>query len=76
MSKHGVVVGTGTCDADYRGQVHVVLFNHGTEPFVVGPLDRIAQIVFARHDVADLFEVDELDETERGTNGFGSTGQR
>jgi dUTP pyrophosphatase len=76
MSKHGVCVGMGTCDADYRGQVHVLLFNHGADPFTVNPLDRIAQIVFARHDVADLVEVDELDETERGANGFGSTGQR
>lgn len=73
-AKHGVLAAPGTVDSDYRGEVCVVLFNHGADPFVVNPLDRIAQIVFAKHDVVDLVEVDTLDETERGANGFGSSG--
>ncbi|MDB4936205.1 MAG: Deoxyuridine 5-triphosphate nucleotidohydrolase [Labilithrix sp.] len=75
-AKHGItVVNTpGTVDSDYRGEVIVVLVNLGTEPVTIAPLDRIAQIVFARHEIATLVEVSDLDETERGAGGYGSTG--
>jgi len=75
-AKHGVtVVNTpGTVDSDYRGEIAVVLVNLGTEPVTIAPLDRIAQIVFARHETAMLVEVDDLDDTERGSGGYGSTG--
>ena len=77
-AKHGVtVVNTpGTVDSDYRGEIAVVLVNLGTAPFTVAPLERIAQIVFARHEIATLVEVTELDETVRGAGGYGSTGGR
>jgi dUTP pyrophosphatase len=75
-AKHGItVVNTpGTVDSDYRGEVIVVLVNLGTEPVTIAPLDRIAQIVFARHEIATLVEVTDLDETARGAGGYGSTG--
>jgi dUTP pyrophosphatase len=75
-AKHGVtVVNTpGTVDSDYRGEIAVVLINLGAEPVTLAPLDRIAQIVFARHEIATLVEVSDLDETERGAGGYGSTG--
>ena len=64
----------GTIDADYRGQVHVVLANLGAEPFVIRRGDRIAQIVVAPVARARFEPVDELPPSERGSNGFGSTG--
>jgi dUTP pyrophosphatase len=75
-AKHGVTVinAPGTVDSDYRGDVGVVLVNHGGDPFVVKPGDRIAQIVFARYSRATLREVDALDDTSRGGGGYGSTG--
>jgi dUTP pyrophosphatase len=75
-AKHGItVVNTpGTVDSDYRGEVIVVLVNLGTEPVTIAPLDRIAQIVFARHEIATLVEVSDLEDTERGAGGYGSTG--
>lgn len=75
-AKHGVTVinAPGTVDADYRGEVGVVLVNHGKEPFVVENGARIAQIVFAEHGHATLLDVAELDETSRGAGGYGSTG--
>lgn len=73
--KHGVtVISIGTIDADYRGELGVVLINHGTEPFVVNPGDRIAQLVIAPIAYALRVFVDTLDATERGAGGFGSTG--
>ncbi|UUX52100.1 dUTP diphosphatase [Nisaea acidiphila] len=74
--KHGVTqVNTpGTVDADYRGEVGVVLINHGNEPFTVTRGMRIAQMVVAPVIQARWNEVTELDETERGGGGFGSTG--
>ena len=74
-AKHGVtVVNTpGTVDSDYRGEIAVVLVNLGAEPFTLAPLERIAQIVFARHETATLVEVTDLDETVRGAGGYGST---
>ena len=74
--KHGIsVVNTpGTIDADYRGDVGVVLINHGFEPFEVRQGDRIAQLVIAKHEQAEFIEVEVLDDTNRGEGGFGSTG--
>jgi len=69
-----VVNTPGTVDSDYRGEIAVVLVNLGVEPFTLAPQERIAQIVFARHEIATLVEVADLDETERGAGGYGSTG--
>lgn len=76
-ARHGVTVlnAPGTIDSDYRGEVAVVLVNLGTEPVTLQPLERIAQIVFARHETAALREVEALDETARGAGGYGSTGR-
>ncbi|MBX3192089.1 MAG: dUTP diphosphatase [Labilithrix sp.] len=75
-AKHGITVlnAPGTVDSDYRGELQVVLINHGHEPVTLAPLERIAQIVFARHETATLEEVSDLDATERGAGGYGSTG--
>ncbi len=74
--KHGVTVlnAPGTIDADYRGEIGVLLINHGSEPFTVRRGDRIAQLVFAPVIKVDLIEDDDLDVTQRGDGGFGSTG--
>jgi len=65
----------GTIDADYRGEVKVILINLGDVPFTINRGDRIAQMVIAPVVQADIIEVDVLDETVRGTGGFGSTGK-
>ncbi len=74
--KHGVTVlnAPGTIDADYRGEVKVALINHGSEPFAVTRGMRIAQLVVAPVAAVTLTEVAALDETTRGSGGFGSTG--
>lgn len=64
----------GTIDADYRGEIGVILANMSNEDFTVCDGDRIAQMVIARHERAQWVECEELDETERGAGGFGSTG--
>jgi dUTP pyrophosphatase len=64
----------GTIDADYRGEIGVVLINLSQEEFVVNDGERIAQMVIARHENAEFFEVEVLDETERGEGGYGHTG--
>jgi dUTP pyrophosphatase len=76
--KHGITVlnTPGTIDADYRGEIGVILVNLSNEPFEVQPGERIAQMVIAKHEQADLIEVDELDETERGAGGYGHTGRK
>ena len=75
--KHGIsLVNTpGTIDADYRGEIGVIIINLGQEPFVVNDGERIAQMVIARHEQPTLVEVDVLDDTERGDGGFGHTGR-
>lgn len=75
--KHGIALvnSPGTIDPDYRGEIGVILINHGSEPFVVRRGERIAQMVFAPFARAELVEVDELDETARGEGGFGHTGR-
>jgi dUTP pyrophosphatase len=70
----GIVNAPGTVDEDYRGELGVVLVNHGKEPFRVEPLARIAQLVVARVARVDVVAVDALDETGRGARGYGSTG--
>ena len=76
--KHGITVlnTPGTIDADYRGEVGVLLINLSQEPFTVNDGERIAQMVIARHEQAELVEVEALDETERGAGGYGHTGVR
>ncbi|MBR0270009.1 MAG: dUTP diphosphatase [Prevotella sp.] len=74
--KKGITVlnAPGTIDADYRGEVGVLLVNLSQEEFVVNDGERVAQMVIARHETADFVEVAELDETERGAGGYGHTG--
>ena len=76
-AKHGITVlnTPGTIDADYRGEIKVILVNLSQEPFEIVPGERIAQMVIARHEQVEWVEVDELDATERGAGGFGSTGK-
>lgn len=75
--KHGITVlnTPGTIDADYRGEIGVILVNLSDEEFTVKHGERIAQLVIARHERALLLEVSELEETIRGAGGFGSTGR-
>lgn len=77
-AKHGITVlnTPGTIDADYRGEIKVILVNLSGEEFTIEPGERIAQMVIARHETAQWEEVDELDETARGAGGFGSTGTK
>lgn len=74
--KHGITVlnTPGTIDADYRGEVMVLLVNFSTEDFVINDGERIAQMVIARHEQGEFEVVDELDSTERGEGGYGHTG--
>ena len=74
--KHGVTVlnSPGTIDADYRGEIKVILINHGKEPFVIERGMRIAQMVIERYETVSWDVVDSLEESERGEGGFGSTG--
>ena len=75
-AKKGITVlnAPGTIDADYRGEVGVILVNLSGDPFVVEPGERIAQMVFARYEQVEWVEAEELAESERGEGGFGSTG--
>ncbi len=75
--KHGISLpnAPGTIDADYRGEVGVILVNHGSEPFVIQHGDRIAQLVIQRLPVVEWQEVESLSETARGAGGFGHTGR-
>lgn len=75
--KHGIICpnAPGTVDSDYRGEVGVILANIGSEPFVIRRGERIAQLVIARHERAEWVEVEALDQTARGSSGFGSTGR-
>jgi dUTP pyrophosphatase len=76
-SKHGVTVlnAPGTVDADYRGEIGVLLINHGDAPFAIGRGERIAQMVIAAVVRAELVPAGSLSATERGSGGFGSTGR-
>jgi len=73
-AKKMIACGAGVVDYDYRGEVGVVLFNHGPEEFVVAPGDRVAQLILEECSMVGCVEVENLDQTERGAGGFGSTG--
>jgi dUTP pyrophosphatase len=77
-AKHGVTVlnSPGTIDADYRGEIGVILINFSENDFIIKNGDRIAQIVIAKHERAIWEECNDLSKTERGSGGFGSTGQK
>ncbi|MFD1161280.1 MULTISPECIES: dUTP diphosphatase [Hwangdonia] len=77
-AKKGITVlnAPGTIDADYRGEIGVILVNLSNEDFVINNGERIAQLVIAKHDRAEWIEVEELSETSRGEGGFGSTGTK
>jgi len=72
--KHGIQVGAGVIDPDYTGEVKVVLFNHGDKDFEVEKGDRIAQLVLERCETPPIEEITVVEDTERGSSGFGSTG--
>ena len=76
--KHGITVlnTPGTIDADYRGEIGVILINLSNEDFTIEHGERICQMVIARHEQAEWIEVEELNETERGAGGFGHTGKK
>ena len=75
--QHGITVlnSPGTVDADYRGELKCILVNLSDEPFTIEPGERIAQMVVARHEQVEWEQVEELDDTQRGAGGFGSTGK-
>jgi dUTP pyrophosphatase len=74
--RHGIALvnSPGTIDADYRGEIGIILINLGSEPFTVTNGERIAQMVFARYERAEFIEVEKLGQSDRGTGGFGHTG--
>ena len=76
-AKHGITVlnSPGTIDADYRGEIRIILVNLSSEDFTIEPGERIAQLVVARHEQVEWEPVEELGTTERGAGGFGSTGR-
>lgn len=76
--KHGITVlnTPGTIDADYRGEIGVILINLSSEDFKIEHGERICQMVIARHEQAEWIQVEELNETERGAGGFGHTGKK
>lgn len=76
-AKHGIgiVNSPGTIDADYRGEIKIILVNLSNQPFLLNPGERIAQMVIARYEKAVWRQCDTLDESERGEGGFGSTGR-
>lgn len=76
-AKHGIMPanGIGTIDADYRGELGVILLNTSTQPYTVEPGARVAQLAIIKHEVAVWSEVESLDQTARGGGGYGSTGR-
>lgn len=77
-TKHGISIvnAPGTIDADYRGEIKVILVNLSNEPFAIHPGERIAQMVVARHEKVEWEQVEALEESDRGSGGFGSTGKK
>ena len=75
--KHGITVlnSPGTIDSDYRGEVKVLLINHGKEKFIINFGERIAQLIFHKYEKADLTAAQKLSDTSRGEGGYGSTGK-
>lgn len=76
--KNGITVlnSPGTIDADYRGEIKIIVVNLSNEPFTINNGERVAQMVIAKHEQAEWLLVEQLDDTERGTGGFGSTGKK
>jgi dUTP pyrophosphatase len=74
--KNMIGIGAGVIDTDYRGEVKVLLFNHGTQPFFIKDGDRIAQMILEKYSRVEMEETEDLIETTRGTKGFGSSGIR
>ena len=74
--KHGVTLvnGIGTIDSDYRGEIGIILTTLKNEPFTITPGMKIAQMVIAKHEIAEFVEVEKLDDTKRGAGGFGHSG--
>jgi dUTP pyrophosphatase len=72
--KHGIQVGAGVVDPDYTGEIKVVIFNHGDKDFEIKKGDRIAQLILERCETPKVEEIGTVQETERGSGGFGSTG--
>ena len=74
--KHGITVlnSPGTIDADYRGEIMVLLINLSVDDFIINDCERIAQMIIAKHETIEFAVVDKLDETERGSGGYGHTG--
>lgn len=72
--KHGIQTGAGVIDPDYTGELKVILFNHGTEKFDIKQGDRIAQLILEKCETPLIEEVQEIKDTQRGTRGFGSSG--
>lgn len=72
--QHHIDIAAGVIDSDYRGEVAVVLFNHSSTDFHIFPGDRIAQLILEKHEIVPIVETEQLDQTERGQCGFGSTG--
>lgn len=73
--KNFIDVGAGVIDADYRGNLQILIFNHSDKEFEIAPGDRIAQLICEKIECPELQELDTLDETVRGAEGFGSTGK-
>lgn len=75
--KHGITMinAVGTIDSDYRGEIKIPLVNISNETYKIAPGERVAQMVIAKYERADVIEVEEIDETNRGAGGFGSTGK-
>lgn len=75
-AKHGIFTlnAPGTVDSDYRGEIKVILSNFSNEPFVIKRGDRIAQLIIAKYEKIEWYETKELEKTQRGEGGFGSTG--
>jgi len=75
--KHGITVlnSPGTIDADYRGEIGIILINLSDEEFVINDGDRIAQMIISRHESAELIQVEEVNNTKRGAGGFGHSGK-
>ncbi len=74
--KHGVTLvnGIGTIDSDYRGEIGIILTTLKNEPFTITPGMKIAQMVIAKHEIAEFIEVEKLNDTKRGSGGFGHSG--
>lgn len=73
--RHGIEVGAGVIDPDYRGILRVVLFNHSDQDYIINVGDRIAQLILERVETPPVVVMSKLDDTERGVGGFGSTGK-